>query len=48
MMLTLDCPFCETPVGMPDPSVESIRCDVCSVVVEFAADEPASELAAAA
>ena len=48
MMLTMDCPFCETPVGMRDLSVESIRCDACSIVVEFAADEPAAEFAAAA
>jgi len=46
-MLTMDCPFCATPVGLPDAPVESIHCDACSVVVEFAADEP-TELAVAA
>ena len=47
-MLTMDCPFCATPVGLPDVPVESMRCDACSVVVEFAMDEPPAELAVAA
>lgn len=47
-MLTMDCPFCDTPVRLPDVPVDSMRCDACSVVVDFAADEPATELAVAA
>lgn len=47
-MLTMDCPLCDASVRLPDAPLDSMRCDACSVVVDFATDEPAAELAAAA
>jgi hypothetical protein len=47
-MLTMDCPCCDAPVAMPDPSTASFRCEACSVVAEFAPDEVDPQLAAAA
>ena len=47
-MLTMDCPFCDAPLAMPDPSAASVRCEACSVVAEFARDEVDQPLAAAA
>jgi ribosomal protein S27E len=47
-MLTLDCPFCDAPVTIPEPSATAIRCEACSVVAEFTPDEVEETLAAAA
>jgi len=44
-MVMIDCPWCEAPV--PVESMELVRCERCSIVVELAA-EPGPEVALAA
>jgi primosomal protein N' len=36
-MFTIECPFCDEPVRMV-ANAESVRCEACSVELEFAAD----------
>jgi primosomal protein N' len=46
-MITIECPFCDEPVRM-DADAEAVRCDVCAVELEFAAEPRAGVVAIAA
>jgi hypothetical protein len=46
-MITFDCPFCDQPVGLAADSDEA-RCDECSVILDFAPEPAAPEVAKAA
>jgi hypothetical protein len=46
-MITIECPFCDEPVRMED-GADAVRCDGCSVEVEFAREEVSPVIAQAA
>jgi hypothetical protein len=52
-MLTIDCPWCDAPLVLPDRTspTDEARCDACAIVTRFARDvrddvEPALATAA--
>ena len=45
--MTIECPWCETPIEADLRTATELSCDACVVTVDFAAD-PAPVLAAAA
>ena len=46
-MITIECPFCDEPVRM-DVNAEAVRCEACSVELEFAPDSASPVVAMAA
>jgi primosomal protein N' len=45
-MITIECPFCDEPVRM-DGDANAVRCEACTVELEFAAEPPAAVAMAA-